>query len=682
MAGREDRERERKAEFAKKRRSETSDIGKIPACRNKELRDACATDLALWHSEVFRNSTGLKPFGPVQRDSIEISKNVIINGGRNQKIEPRGYGKTSRLSQEGLWALLYNYRNYIALFSAVAEQIVEGIKYELENNDVLFDLFPQVCYPIRKLEGKAQRAISQHSCGEATKLRYLADRIVLPTVKGFEGSGNNLVIRNISNARGLVIRQAKGTLRPDLLLLDDIQTDDQAQSATAIRKSLKKIRKSLLRLGGHSYTISVLMACTIMEPDDVPDQLAADPSWLTVRYQMLESMPTNLELWLTNYADIRQNYKEGDIESQRAAHRNATVFYRKNRTKMDAGAIATWEWAFAWNDPDAQEISAIQHAMNILIDDGEEAFWAECQNKPKRQVVPSTSVKSTRDEIKQSCIYIPRSIVPLEATRLVAFSDVHKNLLYWVTMAAGPGLRHVVEYGTWPPQSDRYFSLDLAKNTIGDRFPDLSMKEAVQAAVTELATELIGRHWRGQTPGSIFSINRQAFDCNWGPTEKNVKKAIRNHVHRGILIASHGRAVPARDRHMDEWQRKPGEEKGPAWIRKKQTTKAVEMVLWDTNDWKTNTHIALSTPNESEETLTIFEGTDSDHELFFDHVLGESDALVVSRRAVNEWKLKPGAENHYFDCLVGCMVLASLELEGKAQKPPRNKTRFKVKREI
>jgi hypothetical protein len=45
---------------------------------------------------------------------------------------------------------------------------------------------------------------------------------------------------------------------------------------------------------------------------------------------------------------------------------------------MDAGCLVSWEHCF---DRDT-ELSAIQHAYNALIDDGEEVFASECQNEP------------------------------------------------------------------------------------------------------------------------------------------------------------------------------------------------------------------------------------------------------------------------------------------------------------
>ena len=62
----------------------------------------------------------------------------------------------------------------------------------------------------------------------------------------------------------------------------------------------------------------------------------------------------------------------------------ANRYYRKHRRQLDAGAEAAWP-ARKGDD----EVSAIQHAMNLYCERGPEAFWAEFQNEPQQDPDPS-----------------------------------------------------------------------------------------------------------------------------------------------------------------------------------------------------------------------------------------------------------------------------------------------------
>ena len=675
-------ERNRKAAYAKKRRADNSNIGKCPRVKRRKLRKECEHDLELWHREVFKDTTGLKPFGESQKGSIQVSDQLTLNGGKVNKLEPRAFGKTSRGVQEMIHALAYNRRRYGVIFGSSLEkatEIFEGIEYELTENQVLFDTFPELCHPIRALNGSPQGAKSQHIDGTPTNLVWKTGKaMIFGTIPGFKPSGAMLQVRPITNARGLNRRTKQGTIRPDFYLLDDIQKDGDASNPNTVRKLLNIIRKSILRGAGYSRSAAVMNLATIIEPDDVPDTLSRDPSWITVKYRFLESRATHEEMWLGEYAELRRGH-DGSFEGQQRAWAAATKFYKRNRKKMEAGATVNWEWAYPWDDPTQHTISAIQHFYNILIDDGEEVAACELQNEPLR-IKTSTDIKCTKEELRASVVNIKRGIVPIDSTKFVSFIDVHKKLLYWAAAAIDtePFDVHFVDYGTWPSQPNRYFHLNTAKRTIPDKFPNLTMKAAVAKALGLLIDELIKRKFRNQE-GARVHFDRILVDANWGPTEKQVKKVVRDHTHANLLLACHGKGIPATKTAMSEWKRKPGETKGDEWIKKRQTSKAVNTLLYDTNHWKTELHIGLAADNNSHGTITIFDDdvSNADHALLFDHLLIESERLVTSLREVHQFTNPPDGENHWFDCFTGCLVGGSVE-SGEKKKSRTSSTQFTI----
>ncbi len=94
----------------------------------------------------------------------------------------------------------------------------------------------------------------------------------------------------------------------------------------------------------------------------------------------------------------------------------ATEFYREHLGDMDLGSQVAWPARF-----NADELSALQHAMDLKLRD-EESFFAEFQNEPLTTQVDEGVI--TPDQVAQKVNGRPRKEVPKEATHLTAFIDV------------------------------------------------------------------------------------------------------------------------------------------------------------------------------------------------------------------------------------------------------------------
>ena len=60
----------------------------------------------------------------------------------------------------GLLAILFGWKKFLVLIGAsadAADELLEVIRVELETNELLLQDFPEVCYPIRCLEGMTNR---------------------------------------------------------------------------------------------------------------------------------------------------------------------------------------------------------------------------------------------------------------------------------------------------------------------------------------------------------------------------------------------------------------------------------------------------------------------------------------------------------------------------------------------
>jgi hypothetical protein len=116
---------------------------------------------------------------------------------------------------------------------------------------------------------------------------------------------------------------------------------------------------------------------------------------------------------------------------------------------------------------------------------------------------------------------------------------------------------------------------------------------------------------------------------------------------------------------MSTSQRKPGEKHGHHWyVPNVSRTSEFRHVQIDTNHWRSFTHARLATAPGDPGALTLFGKSANEHRLFAEHVAGSEVATRTEGhgRIVQEWNLRPSRpDNHWFDCLVGCLVGASIQ---------------------
>jgi len=95
-------------------------------------------------------------------------------------------------------------------------------------------------------------------------------------------------------------------------------------------------------------------------------------------------------------------------------------------------------------------------------------------------------------------------------------------------------------------------------------------------------------------------------------------------------------------------------------------------------------HARLAVPVGDKGSLTLWGTKPGRHRLLADHLTAEYRVRTEGRgRVVDEWKQKPHRpDNHWFDCLVGCAVAASMlgaSLGEQTQaRPQRTRKRLKL----
>jgi hypothetical protein len=671
-----ERRRAKTLERGRETTAKGADIGEVPKVVDPARRESCRNNLELFLSTYFPFSTGLSPFSDDHKRVIGRIQDCILRGGRFINAVYRGFAKSTISENALLWAILYGHRKFGAIFAAeagLADKAITSIKLELAENDLLVDDFPEVCHAVRALEGKPQRCNSQTCGGKRTHIQWRKDTIVLPSIDGSVSAGSIITSKGLTGSiLGLRHKAADGKqLRPDFVVVDDPQTRDSARSPVQCQARLEILLKSVMKLAGHTTSISCVVNATVIEQGDMVDQLldqGKHPAWQGERIPMVRSWSQRHDdLWMERYATLRKTFAKDVVGDQARAHREANEFYLANRTDMDQGCVVSWESCF---DPE-RECSSIQHAYNAFIDDGPDVFASEFQQQPLKNEAENTGL-STHD-IRQVVVNVPRWIVPGGLDTLTAFVDVQKELLYWAVIGWGHAFRgHIVAYGTYPDQGRSYFTLRDAKRTLSKAHGS-NVEAAILAGLEALAGELLEREFARETDDAVLRVGQLFIDANWAQTQGVVRDFARRSKWGPRVLPTHGRFVGASGQTISDKAPDRGERVGANW--RTSTIGRQRHVLYDTNSWKTFVATRIKLPIGDPQGFTIHAGQ---HDMLAEQLASEVPVRVESKmRVVDEWRLIPGRDNHLWDCTVGAAVAASFTgisavgVEGKPGAGPR-----------
>jgi hypothetical protein len=673
MAKNYDQRKQQVAEIQRKQSLDGRDIGPLPKVKHPKRRKRCRLNFRDFCETYYPNVFNLE-WSNDHLKVIGIIQNAMLNGGLFAVAMPRGSGKTSLATVAAEWALLYGHRRFIVLIGSSethAQNILKNIATDLDSNDLLLEDFPEVCYPIRQLDGITKRCQGQLLNGERTQIHWTAKELTLPTVCGSVASGATIRVTGITGSfRGMNVQNpADGKkYRPDFVLIDDPQDDESARSPKQVKDRVNIVNGAVLGLAGVGKKIAGVMPITVIAKGDMADTILdrkAYPQWQGVRTKLLNAFPTDTKLW-EQYAEVR-----ADGLRQGLGLKPATEFYLANRAALEAGAEAAWP---ARHNPD--EATALQHAMNLKLD-SEEAFMAEYQNEPL-SLEADTPLLVSPEQVSRKALKIARGIVPQEATKLTAFIDVQGSCLFYCVLAvANDFTAHVVDYGAYPDQKRSYYFLREVSPTIKDVAPGMAFEAQLYEALTKLSARLLARPFAKQEGGEVMRISRLVVDSGW--QEDVVTKFCRESA---LTIPSKGRGITADRKAMTEYTVKPGERQGWNW----RVLPAPFHMEYDTNAWKTFVAQRILTNVGEAGNLSLFDATPNQHKLFAEHVTAEYPTPTEGMgRVVNVWKARVGRENHFLDCLVGCYVAASEQgilfvgqQEAKGDRPKGKRRKLEV----
>lgn len=650
------RNREDARERSREQSADVREIGPLPKVKNPRRKARGKRDAVYFLKTYFPNRFYLG-FGKPHLQAIEAIDDCVQNGGLHAVALMRGGGKTAITEALVLRAHCYGLRRYTVVIGAtdpLAGACVKRLLRELESNPLLLEDFPEVCYPIRRLERITQRARGQTLNGAPTNMELTDGHLVLPTVARSAASGSIVQAFGLTGAiKGLQRLAPDGTpIRPDLVLIDDAQTRESAKSPTQTSDRERIICDDVMGLAGPRTKMSAVFLCTPIYPNDLTERFIdreKHPEWQGRKTPMVVAFPKNETLW-DEYAEIRRESLRAGDKGERA-----NQFYRDNRAAMDEGAELSW----ADRVKDGDE-SALQTAMNLRIDNPT-GFASEYQCEPAKPAGTLGAKEFRAESVAARLSGLDRFAVPSDCSRITAFIDVGGELLWyavvgWSELFGGS----VLDYGCYPQQTRSLFLASDPRPGLSDIFPGYTEEQRVYAGLSALVPQIMGREYM-RDGGQPMRIERGLIDSGWKPAPVYQFCAASDHA--GILYPSKGFARSTTQAGVARWKPRPGERSGHHWRLTVSEQKRGRAVQFDPDAWKTFLHGALVVPIGGGTALTLYGKNAAAHEMIAQHCAAESSQPVTLRgETFDKWQPLPDQpDNHLLDCLVGCAVAASVQ---------------------
>lgn len=260
----------------------------------------------------------------------------IVDNGQGDHLAvaaPRGHAKSTIITQLGtLWCICTGRKKYPIIVMDALEQalpMLEAIKSELEFNSRLLLDFP----------------------GETGRGRCWQVGVIV--------TANDVKVEVFGSGKKIRGRR-HGPHRPDLVIGDDLENDENVASPAQRDKLMSWVLKSLLSLGAADDSLDVVIIGTILHYDSVLSRLLNNPLWSTRKFRAIEKWPENMVLW--------DRWSEIVLQSGKEA---GAAYYAARCSEMDVGAEICWPGG-----------TTLYKLMYKRLREGKTAFDCEMQNEP------------------------------------------------------------------------------------------------------------------------------------------------------------------------------------------------------------------------------------------------------------------------------------------------------------
>jgi len=255
-----------------------------------------------------------------------------LGGSKMVLAAPRGHAKSTLWSFAfPIWCILYQKKRYIIMLSvssSLAIDFLSNIKFELTSNQAILEDF-----------GKTQGTT------------WREDKIITKTDIVVSAKGSGMAVRGARYKH----------IRPDLLILDDIQDKKAMDSQEQRRQLTEWYARDVKPLG--DFGTDIVIVGNVIHYADLLSDILERPGYQSAKYQAIIKWSES-ELW-DEWKKIYVN------KYNKNAAEDAKVFFEENREEMMAGVETIWPQRKTYYD-----------YMVDITDDGLAPFLAELQNDP------------------------------------------------------------------------------------------------------------------------------------------------------------------------------------------------------------------------------------------------------------------------------------------------------------
>lgn len=609
--------RDRETLRQREKRKESARIF-IPECTNPKRREACLQDperfMRTYLPRKFRQQ-----FAKVHQKLIAEIWERATTGGRKAMAAPRGRGKSTIVKGMNVALVCAEKVRFIVPICAttkLAGRLYHDFQYEIGHNDLLLEDFPEICWPVRALDGAPQRASRQHIDGRKTHIYWsTTDFLRLARVPGdaneyLKSLGNEwspyggvkMTFCGLDAAfRGLNIDDD----RPDYLIIDDPETRESAKSEEQISNRIETIERDVEGLEGQEKTIAMVMITTIQNNYSLSAQFTDKdirPSWGGERFGWVVKWPTREDMWEEYVALRRQGQSDGDRHGQKAID-----YYIANREAMDEGVELLADTFKQTVKLDGTQLvfSAIQEVYNKISDTSRDSFFTEYQNDPP-EAEKIDSIDLTAGHVAGCKSGYARGVKPEWVQYVVRGIDMGKTVCWWVDIGfALDGTGCVIDYGRFETfgltakSSDDVIELAMINaltNFVGGHETSYEIDYALidsgykPEAVYEACRRLEGNYYPLKGPSVTTGTYRQ-------PTADPAKHRLFFECHCSLDSDRDGREV---------WLFHPNTEYWKNWLQERfvadpwvgQTRTRGSMAIYDPMDIKEHSQFSRSIVSE------------------------------------------------------------------------------------
>lgn len=624
------------------------DIERLPEVKNQRTKRAAKKSLEYFLKKLMPEWFP-KKFSLAHKEMIGRIERSIIAGTKFAYAFPRGFGKTSIILASILWAVLNGYSRCVVYIASNDFQAAKALKIlfnKLRKSKTLLDIYPElICFV--KLEGETKRQKGQTLEGIKTEIRYVpGESLEMPQIAGIASSGAKIISTSIeAKFRGILDDSNDRLVRPDLVVLDDLQSDESARSPNQIQKIMNTIDQGVYGLREFGGKMSMFFIGTVIAKGDLCEAFLdheLNPTWRGVKRPAVESMPLNLALWETEYRQAWLQSIELDDDFTTAKR-----YYRTHRRQLEEGAKVLWQ-----SNIPADCVSNLEAMMRIYLEKPK-TFFSEYQLEPQVEINQSDQILLS----VQNLTHLPRFTVPAFCTQLVAGIDVGKYMASYVVLGIKKNdfTAAVVDYGTFPEQSVPDFKYKLAQNTWGGT-REKTESTLIKNGLLNLIFTLRKR-WRRED-GNTMLINQILIDRGYCP---NVIKEVCQEQHVPYILPIKGYGSSPTRLQLSEWKARDGIEKGDNFVVDSTDKQYGTYIHADTNHWKTVLSQIVKLDIMAEGSLRLFGNDPTRHAMFYRHLQSEYPIAVTARGlTINEWKPINDMDNHLLDALIYAYIAGSV----------------------